>query len=272
VGTMHATESDFQQCRSILRRSSKTFFLASKVLPKGRERAFWAVYSFCRSTDDIADEDSFTQKERAEKLGEWKKDMLAAYSGKRSSHPAMRAFADTALHYGIPISLPLKLIQGVSMDISRTRFSSFGTLRRYCYCVASVVGLMLLHVMGVKSRRAKRYAIFLGIAMQLTNILRDIAEDLRMGRVYLPEKELAAYGLKQSDISLRMGVRKAARFRRFLQFQVRRARHYYRQAVSGIEMLPRELRLAIASAASLYSKILDRMEKQNYEVFIAPRK
>ncbi|MCX8174773.1 MAG: phytoene/squalene synthase family protein [Candidatus Micrarchaeota archaeon] len=264
---MQASESDFQRCKEVLSKSSSTFFLASRMLPAQQKQAFWAVYAFCRATDDIADEGDFGRQQRARMLAEWKQDLLSALAGKRSASAVIRAFSDTMRAYGIPVSLPMQLIEGVSMDISRTRFHSFRKLRRYCYCVASVVGLMLLYVMGVKSRRAQRYAISLGIAMQLTNILRDISEDLASGRLYLPLSELSAFGLKPSDIGRKMGRRKLESFRRFMRFQIRRARHYYSQALFGIRLLPKKLQAAISSAALLYLRILDDIETRGFDVF-----
>jgi phytoene synthase len=267
MGIYHATEEDYRRCKEILKASSKTFFLSSKILPPEKERAFWAVYAFCRKTDDIADEGELAGEERIRRLGEWKGGLKAACLGKKSSDPVMRAFADTARRHSIPISYPLVLVSGVSKDARPFRFNNFTQLRRYCYSVASVVGLMLLCVMGARSKKARRHAVYLGIGMQLTNIIRDIEEDSRSGRVYLPEDELRAYGLSREDVGPGMGARKKARFKRLLRFQICRARHYYEQAVEGISLLPKELRFAIASCASLYSKILDEIEKRDCEVF-----
>ncbi len=267
MGIYHATDADYKNCKAILKTSSRTFYLSSKILPPERERAFWAVYAFCRKTDDFADEGGLGQKERIAQLADWKRDLLGAWGGKKSGDPVMRAFADTARRHSIPISHPIVLINGVSKDAMPFRFERFSQLRKYCYSVASVVGLMLLCVMGARSKMAQRHALFLGIGMQLTNIIRDIEEDSRRGRVYLPEEELRAYRLSRADVRPGMGAGKKARFKRLLRFQICRARHYYGQAVDGISLLPKELQFAIASCASLYSKILDEIESHDCEVF-----
>ena len=264
---MGASEGDFRICRKILKRGSKTFFFASKILPQNKARAFSAVYAFCKLTDDIADEGAATGEERLQQLEAWKRGLLSAYGTGKSDHPALRAFSQTARHYRIPLSLPLRLISAVVSDARHAPFRTFRQLRKYCCGVASVVGLMLLHVMGVRSRRAQKYAIYLGIAMQLTNILRDVEEDLLMGRLYVPSEELADYGLLPEDVSPQISGSKAERFRKLVEFQVCRARHYYSQSLRGLRYLPARLRFAIATCALLYSQILDQIEGRDYEVF-----
>ncbi|MCX8198122.1 MAG: phytoene/squalene synthase family protein [Candidatus Micrarchaeota archaeon] len=268
---MHATQQDFQHCRSILKRGSKTFFFSSKILPRGSEKPFWAVYAFCRKSDDIIDEGNLPKKIRAERLSQWRGELLRAYRGQKSSDPVIRAFAQTAMEYSIPKSYPLTLLRGVSSDLLGEEIRTFSQLRSYCYSVASVVGLMLLCVMRVKSKKAKKHAINLGIAMQLTNIIRDVAEDMRMGRVYLPTKDLEAHGLVRKDIRPNMPAEKRERLRKLIAFECRRARHYYSLSVQGLSLLPKELRIAIATASALYSKILDKVQKSGHDVFSAQK-
>jgi phytoene synthase len=266
----HATDSDFHHCKSILKKKSKTFFFSSKVLPKDKEKAFWAVYAFCRKTDDIADEGNDPPNVRLENMAKWKKELLFSYKGAYSNDPIIRAFVETAIKYGIPKSYPLTLIRGVSSDIYHKNMLNFKELRDYCYSVASIVGIMLLKVMDVNSQKAKQHAIYLGIAMQLTNIIRDIAEDSMIGRVYLPIEDLKAHNLSPSHIKPNMPENKKDSFRKLIALQCQRARHYYHLSLSGISLIPKDLQLAIAMSASTYSRILDFVEKSKFEVFSQP--
>jgi len=263
---MKANEDDYLLCRSILEEGSKTFFFASKNLPEDKKKAFWAVYAFCRKTDDIIDEGDAPMEVRRKNLANWKRTLIRAHGGKGSNNGVIRAFVETMEKNNIPQSLPLRLIQGVAMDSKKVSFSSYGNLRNYCFSVASVVGLMLLHVMDSNMAKARRHAIALGIAMQLTNILRDVGEDARAGRFYLPKKELAEFGLSHSDLLGQLEGKKLREFRQFLKFQIRRAREYYRRALEGIGYLPQELKFAITMAARLYQKILDKIEQNSYDV------
>lgn len=263
---MEAAEEDFLLCRSILQEGSKTFYFASKKLPEEKRRGFWAVYAFCRKTDDIIDEGAESMPARRRRLGNWKASLLRAHEGRRSQDGVIRAFACTMKMHSIPLSLPLRLIKGVGTDSGKVAFESFGSLRDYCFSVASVVGLMLLYVMGSDVRRAGRYAISLGIAMQLTNIIRDISEDASMGRFYLPKAELSRFGLAYEDLLAKPAGEKMERLKRFLRFQIKRARAYYRKALGGMRFLPEELRLPIAMAARLYEGILDKVEQGGYDI------
>jgi phytoene synthase len=165
----------------------------------------------------------------------------------------------------IPLSYPLDLIRGVSMDIGKKEYKTFRELRRYCFRVASVVGLMLMHVLGIKKiKKAKRYAAKLGIAMQLTNILRDVGEDARMGRVYFPKDELEQFGLTINDI---LSLRKTSNLINFLKFQVARARRYYAEAMAGFMNLREDIGIGITLALSLYREILRVIEENEYEVY-----
>jgi len=257
---------DYLLCRSILEEHAKTFYFASKNLPENKKRGFWAVYAFCRKTDDIIDEGTENIDERRKKLNNWKESLLRAHNGTTSQNGIIRAFVHTMNMYQIPLSLPLKLIKGVETDSYKVKIESFSKLKEYCFSVASVVGLMLLYVMESNLKKASKYAISLGIAMQLTNILRDIAEDARMGRFYLPKTELQSFGLDHSDLRAALSGDKMIRFRRFLKFQIKRARNYYRKAMGGIKYLPKELQMTILMASRLYSKILDKIEKNNYDI------
>jgi phytoene synthase len=195
-------------------------------------------------------------------LANWRRRMLA-------SHPpaddrVALAWADTQAHYGIPMRYVEQLIDGVSADLHQTRYATFADLATYAYGVASTVGLMSMHIIGFSGQEAIPYAIKLGVALQVTNILRDVAEDWRAGRVYLPQEELAAFHLTEADLA---AGQVDGRWRAFMRFQIDRNRRLYREAWPGIALLHPEGRLAIAAAARFYEGILDDIERRDFNVF-----
>jgi phytoene synthase len=235
---------------------SKSFYFATRFFPPDLARAAHAVYWFCRTTDDIVDE-------RLGDIHEWESALKDALARGHSDHPVLDLFVRTSAEYRIPHEYPLDLVRGVKMDLHPRRYETFDDLSVYCYRVASVVGLMMMHVIGAKPGAGK-YAIDLGIAMQLTNILRDVGADLRMGRVYLPTADLHEFGYSEAE--LRAGVRNEA-FTRLMDFQCTRARKYYADAQPGISMLDARGRFAVRIAADVYSGILGRIEMGGYDVF-----
>lgn len=243
-------------------RGSKSFYFATRFFPRELARSAHAVYWFCRHTDDLVDEapDIGTGRRR---LGEWSRDVEAALGGEAPAHPVLRPFLDAVRRHGIPHEYPLELIAGMRMDLELTRYENFAGLRIFCYRVASVVGLMMCHVIGFRGPAAE-YAIDLGIAMQLTNILRDIGEDLGRGRVYLPQEEMRRFGYTLEDLAAH---RRNDAFVAMMRFQVERARGYYERALPGIALLAPEGRFAVKVAADVYRAILREIEKSGYEVF-----
>ncbi len=235
---------------------SKSFYFATRFFPPDLAQAAHAVYWFCRTTDDIVDENLGD-------IHEWESELRDALSRGHSHNPALDLFARTAVEYRIPHEYPLDLVEGVKMDARGQRYQTFDELRVFCYRVASVVGLMMMRVIGSKPG-ADPYAIDLGIAMQLTNILRDVGADLRMGRIYIPSEELAQFGYSEDD--LRAGLRNGA-FTRLMQFQSARARQFYKDAEPGIPMLDARGRFAVRIAADVYAGILDRIEAGGNDVF-----
>jgi phytoene synthase len=174
------------------------------------------------------------------------------------------AWSDTVARYQIPVAYAQQLIHGVARDLHQSRYETFNDLADYAYGVASTVGLMSMHIIGFRSEEAVRYAVKLGVALQLTNILRDVAEDWRRGRLYLPQDELAAFGLTEADIEHGAVT---DRWRAFMKFQIGRTRRLYAEAWPGIALLEPEGRFAIAAAADLYRLILDDIEAHDYDVF-----
>ncbi|MFH0737745.1 MAG: phytoene/squalene synthase family protein [Candidatus Micrarchaeota archaeon] len=248
-----------------MRKGSKSFYFASRFMGRERRDSFYAIYAFCRHTDNLIDDNEGKPKLQRMLIRDWKGRFLSDYERGYSTDPILNPFIHIMKKHEIPLRYPLELIRGVSMDIRKKEYGTFSELRKYCFRVASIVGLMLMHVMGIGNiRKAKRYAIKLGIAMQLTNILRDVGEDARMGRVYFPKDELARFGITIQDV---LSLRRTEGFIAFLKFQVERARRYYREAVAGLAMIHKEVRVVIALALTIYGEILDTIEKNEYEVF-----
>lgn len=239
-------------CQELTRVHSRTFYLASSLLPAGERRAVHALYAFCRVTDDLVDR---VGGESRANLEAWRQRALATRPP--GDDLVALAWADTRARYGIPRRYAEQLIDGVARDLVQRRYATFDDLAGYCYSVASTVGLMSMHIVGFTGEEAIPYAVKLGIALQLTNILRDVGEDWRTGRLYLPQDELAAFGLAEEDIA---AGRIDHRWRAFLQFQIARNRRLYDEALPGIALLHRKGRFAIAAAAELYRAILEDIE------------
>ena len=249
-------------CRDIARNHSKTFYMSSTFLTPEQRRAVWAVYAFCRTADDIVDRTA-PASERLAQIDEWEAQLLAAYAG-HAIDPIFTAYTDAAARFSIPLEPALALLQGARGDITIHRYATFGELREYCYLVASTVGLLVTPILGVTSDAALPYAIELGRAMQMTNILRDVGEDARMDRIYLPAEDLLRFGYTQEQL-LASVVDDA--FVALMRFQIARVRDMYAQAEPGIAMLAPQSRYTVRLALRLYSGILDAIEANGYDVF-----
>ena len=255
-----ALRKAYAHANSITAQHSKSFYLASQLLPEEKRSAVRALYAFCRTVDDIVDEDDVEGRE--EHLGYWRGVVQSASFSDDDLVAA--AWTDTLARYHIPRHYALQLIDGVRRDMTQTRYQTFDELATYCYGVASTVGLMSMYIVGFESDEAVPYAIKLGVALQMTNILRDVGEDFRNGRVYLPREELALYGIRESDLTAD-NVTDA--WRLFMQFQIARTRQLYEEAWPGVKLLDREGQLAIGAAAVFYQGILDAIEANDYDVF-----
>ncbi len=261
----------YSVCRQITRDHAKTFYLATRFLPYPKQRSIFAIYALCRHVDDLVDEleDSASGRriqaaEVHQVVDRFRRDLHRAYDGDSGSNPILVAFSDTLKSFHIPISQPLELMDGVGMDLYKNRYATFDELYTYSYKVASVVGLMTSEVFGYEDPAAIRHAVDLGIAMQLTNILRDVGEDLERDRIYLPADELAAYDLTERDL---FAHTYDERFMDLMAFQVARARNYYESADAGIPMLSADSRLPVIMARENYSRILDVIERNLYQVY-----
>jgi 15-cis-phytoene synthase len=248
----------YRHCERVTKTHSRTFYVASGLLPYVKRRAVRALYAFCRVSDDLVDR---AVGDPRAALEAWRARLDGAGQHR---DPVARAWADTRLRHGIPDLYSRQLLDGVARDLEVTRYTTFEELAAYCYGVASTVGLMAMHIVGFSGTEAIPYAVKLGVALQLTNILRDVGEDWRAGRLYLPAEELAAFGLDEADVA---AGRVDERWRRFMRFQVDRNRRLYAEARPGIAMLSRDARFAIAAAADLYQAILQDIERHDMDVF-----
>ncbi len=256
----------FKHARQMTAYYSKSFYISACMLPLEKRWATYAIYGFCRYADNLID------KQRSRQVAEILRevDFLAhelevAYRTGESEHPILRPFVVVAQRYGIPLEYPLDLLRGVKMDIQNARYQNFDELYVFCYRVAAVVGLMMTHVLGYKNDEAFAYAEKLGVAMQLTNILRDVQEDKDMGRIYLPLDELQEFGCSENNV---LEERMTPAFRELIRFQVNRAHSYYEAAADGIPMLAPDSRFAIYSASRIYRGILKRLEARKYNPFL----
>jgi len=266
-----ACSDAFAWCRDVTRHHAKTFYLATRFLPKSQRNPIYAMYALLRTVDDLVDtaeEDialgKLDRKGLARQMEEWRQKLRACYEGHPGSDPIMIAWHETLKNCDIPIELPLDLMDGVAMDIDFKPFETFDELYIYCYKVASVVGLMCSEIFGYSDRKALDHAIELGIAMQLTNILRDVGEDVDRNRIYIPLEEVRRFGCSEEQF---MQKRIDENFRNLIRFQIDRARNYYRASDQGIPMLEKRSRFAVRLSSLNYNNILRTIEENSYDVF-----
>jgi len=251
--------------KNIMSHYAKSFYFSAKLLPKEKRVASYCIYGFCRYADNIVDSPrNRTKNELLEELNNLRKELKIAYRTGESQNPVIQSFVFSALKYKIPIEYPMELINGVEMDLLKNRYNNFEDLYLFLYRVAGVVGLMMTHILGYTDSSAFIYAEKLGIAMQLTNIIRDIKEDKKIGRIYLPLEELKQFGLSEEDI---IKERWSENMKEFIKYQVQRAKEYYKDASYGISLLEKESRFAIVSAMKIYGEILSKIEKNDYNPF-----
>lgn len=277
---MNRTDTDkieraYRYCERVTKIHAKSFYFAAKFLPKHKRRAVYPIYAFCRLVDDeideIGDGDEVLAIRSVEK---WRQRLEAVYQNEDQTpddadenadqNSVFTAWKDLLQNYKIPANLPLELMRGVVQDTQIKRYETFAELYVYCYRVASTVGLMSSEILGYTDKSALKYAEALGVAMQLTNILRDIKEDAAIGRIYLPQEDLQRFQVSEEQITEGAAT---ANFVELMRFQVARARDFYREGEKGIALLDRDSRLTVLLASRIYSRILDEIERQNYDVF-----
>ncbi len=246
----------------ITRNSNTSFYYSFAVLPKHKRDAIQAVYAFCRYTDDIVDEGPDDSRKTV-LLRSWRMELGRAMQGS-SGYPMLNQLAAVAFRFNIPVEHFYELIRGVEMDLSKKRYSNFDELREYCYLVASTVGLMCRQIFGYRNESTRDYAINLGIALQLTNILRDVKDDAKRGRIYLPLEDMRRFGVTEEDI---LQNRYTRNFADLMRYECNRAREYFDLARAALKDEDKHYFFAARIMWSIYAHTLRRIEKNNYNVF-----
>ncbi len=253
------TDRDWRMCAEIAREHGRTFYFASKFLPPVQRKSILAAYAYCRIADDIADKAPSSGREAAlRRLDAWEQEL------EHPVHPVAVAYADARRRHDSPTQPARDLVTGVRMDLDHRPYQTWDDLAHYCYHVAGTVGLIAAPFLGCTDPAALPKAVDLGIAMQLTNILRDVAEDARMGRLYLPLDDLARFGVDSERL---LAGEPSGNFRELMAYEIGRARMIYANAMVGIAALSSPGRLTTLASARLYARILDRIEDNDYDVF-----
>jgi phytoene synthase len=266
----------YSVCRGITRSNAKNFYYAFLVLPKRKREALSAVYAFMRRCDDIADDATLSLEDRRMKLDNWLAALHRAQQGEPSDDPILLALTDAQRRYTIPAGLLDELAMGTAMDVEAgadvegatagltVQYKTFEDLKLYCYRVASVVGRVCIHIFGYRDPAAESLAEQCGLAFQLTNIIRDVKEDAAMGRVYLPEEDLARFGLSAADL---LGTPDAARFRPLLALEADRARDFYQAGEHLIPYISEDSQPTLWVLINIYRRLLEKIAERQYDVF-----
>ncbi len=264
----------YAACRSIAKREAKNFYYAFVALPLERRNAICAIYAFMRRADDLADDETLPREERRRLLDVWQAAWREAAAGEATSDPVLLAVHDATLRFKIPLELLDELVAGVTMDLDHApsgapdTYATFADLYRYCYLVASVVGLVCIRIFGYRDPRAEKLAEETGIAFQLTNILRDVAEDAARNRVYLPLNKLTVHGVSLESLLHRApAAPPTISERSLLEAIAKRAEDYYRSARELLPLIDPESRPALWVLVSIYHGLLKRIERADYDVF-----
>lgn len=250
-----------QYCQEKAAASGSSFYYSFVFLPHERRRAITALYAFCREVDDVVDETQDPQL-AATKLAWWRTEVANLYEG-RPQHPVTRALAPFTRDFSIDKERLGEIIDGMEMDLTQTRYLDWAGLERYCYRVASVVGLLAAGIFGYRDPKTLEYARNLGLAFQLTNIIRDVGEDARKNRIYLPVEDLKRFGVPAADI---LGGRESEGFRNLLAFEAERARHYYDKAFAALPAGDRRAQRPGLIMAAIYRTLLDEIERDGFHV------
>lgn len=262
----------YAACEMIARREAKNFYYAFRVLPKHKRAGICAVYAFMRHADDLADDDRLPREERLQQTHHWLEEWHRAAAGAATGDPIFMALRDTQQRFKISTELLDQLVQGTLMDLTEptqlATYRTFDDLYRYCYLVASVVGLVCIRIFGYTDPRAEKLAEETGIAFQLTNILRDVREDAERGRVYLPVEDIDSHNVTLEQLASVRGNRELTLGdRALMEMQVERARRYYAAADALLPLIDADSRAALWVLVRIYRRLLERIVKVNYEVF-----
>ncbi len=245
-----------EYCQKKAADSGSSFYYSFLFLPAQRRRAITALYAFCREVDDVVDECPDPQL-AAIKLAWWRQELAKLYAG-TPEHPVTQALLPVLGELSLPQEQLLEIIDGMEMDLQQARYLDFKALSLYCYRVASVVGLLAAEIFGMQDRQTQKYAHDLGMAFQLTNIIRDVGEDARRGRVYLPIDELQRFDVPVADI---LNARQTDNFRKLMEFQIERAERYYAQAMAALPAIDRKAQRPGLVMAAIYRTLLDEIKR-----------
>ncbi len=251
----------YEYCLDKVKQSGSSFTSSFRILSKERREAMTVLYAYCREVDDVVDECSDANVARTT-LNWWRNEVAAIYGGK-PTHPVCQALVPVVQRYKLPQEHLLEIIDGMEMDLDQPRYADFKSLQLYCYRVASVVGLLSAEIFGYTDRETLKYAHDLGIAFQLTNIIRDVGEDARRNRIYLPMDEMQQFGVTAAVI---LNARESAAFQKLMAFQIERARRYYQQAFAHLPAADRKSQRAGLVMAAIYSAVLDEVERSGCHV------
>jgi 15-cis-phytoene synthase len=265
-------------CRGVARRAAKNFYYGFLVLPSEKRNALCAVYAFMRHADDLSDDPTLEMTQKKQRLGDWLQAAKSVFAGQPTDDPVLLALADAQQKFTIPTDLFEKLVYGTSLDLEIPPASAeapaivcatFEDLKQYCYYVASVVGLVCIHIFGYEDKKAEILAEDCGLAFQLTNIIRDVKEDAAMGRIYIPEIDLALVGLTAANFSAAAlaDPANAQQLRPALEYEADRARKFYESGKWLMELVHEDSRGALWVLVEIYSRLLKKIADRNYDVF-----
>jgi len=249
--------------KEIAKKSNSSFYYAFNLLPAEQRDAMNTVYAFCRQTDDIVDEGSVTDEIKYERLRKWRIELEKSLNG-HSDYPIINKLSRTIQKFNIPLEPFFDLLKGMEMDLQKKRYITFNDLRTYCYNVASTVGLMCIEIFGYRHPSAKDFAVNLGIALQLTNILRDIKKDAEKGRIYLPKEDLEKFNYYESDI---FNNTYNENFQRMMKYQVERARYYFDSATASLNLEDKKAMFAARAMQHIYYRMLNKIVDVGYDVY-----
>jgi phytoene synthase len=255
------TEESYSFCERVARTEAKNFYYSFLLLSRPQRQAMCAIYAFMRYCDDLSDAEGVS--DRAGAIARWEQDLESALAGAAPEHPLWPAFSDAVARYRIPHEYFRAMIRGVSSDLEPRHIQTFQELYDYCYHVASVVGLTIIHIFGFDDPRAIELAERCGVAFQLTNILRDVREDAEHGRVYLPAEDLQRFGVKTGELS---GAAVSPALQSLLAFEAERARGYYSESEPLLDMVHSGSRASLRALIGIYSRLLERISSSGYEV------
>ena len=249
--------------KQISKQSRSSFYYAFNLLPNDKRDAMNTVYAFCRKTDDIVDEGFEPQELKYEKLRKWRNELEKAIYG-TSNYQLLNKLASTISHFNIPLEPFFELVKGMEMDLQKNRYLTFDDLQLYCYRVASTVGLMCIEIFGYKHASTKDFAVNLGIALQLTNILRDIKKDAEHGRIYLPSEDLKRFNYSEDDI---LNFQYNNNFLQMMKYEANRAKYYFEKATDSLNLDDKGKMFAARAMQHIYYKVLEKIIDAGYDVY-----